>query len=62
MKKFFTNSIAAFCAVLFFTAVGDAQTIIWEEQFDGGFNGWTEDTVSASTDSLSWKWTDTGNG
>lgn len=63
MKKFFTNLLATTCAIFFFSVASNAQAVIWEEQFDGGFNGWTEDTVSNTTtsDTLSWKWTDTGS-
>ena len=60
MKKFFTHYIVAFSIILFASATLQAQ--YWEEQFDGGLNGWTIDTIfNDGVDSMSWRWTDTGN-
>jgi len=58
MKTYFTFLLLAFSI---FISNLTAQTVFWEEQFAGGLNGWTEDTISTSSDSLSWKWTDTGS-
>ncbi len=62
MKKFFTN---LFASIVFLSVLGlsaQAQNVLYEEQFDGGTNGWTIDTIfNDGVDSMSWRWTDTGN-
>lgn len=57
MKKFFTKSFSALIAVFFFALSADAQVTFYEEQFDGGLNGWTTNIVQGVNDSMDWVWT-----
>jgi hypothetical protein len=62
MKSFFTKIMAlAVVSVLTSSFALQAQTVIWEEQFDGSLNGWTVETVLADNDSIEWIWSADGN-
>ena len=60
MKKFFTKSFSALIAVFFFALSADAQVTFYEEQFDGGLNGWTTNIIQGVNDSMDWVWSEDG--
>ena len=60
MKKFFTNLFASIVFLCVLSLSTQAQNVLFEEQFDGGLNGWTIDTIdNDGVDTLSWKWNPT---
>jgi len=62
MKKFFTQILASSILVLLVGFSANAQDILFEEQFDGGLNGWTVNTVdNDGVDTLEWTFYSDGN-
>lgn len=55
MKKFFTQALASTFLLLFLGFSVNAQTVLFEEQFDGGLNGWTVNSIdNDGVDTMEW--------
>ncbi len=61
MKKFFTQVLASAILLLFVGFTVNAQDVLFEEQFDGGLNGWTVNTIdNDGVDTMEWTYYPTG--
>ncbi|MEZ5057053.1 MAG: T9SS type A sorting domain-containing protein [Saprospiraceae bacterium] len=61
MKSFFTKNLALIAVSFLFSGVALQAQTYWEEQFDGGLNGWTVEDILFDNDSITWIWSPTGN-
>ena len=59
MKEFMTKRALYLLLAVWSPIILTAQAVVWEEQFDGGPNGWTSTSLSPNDTSV-WKWNATG--
>ena len=55
----YNYALLCFAFALLFTTFTNAQSVIWEEQFDGSANGWTSTSITP-TDTTNWEWDPAG--